>query len=550
MIPAISLPEIPPWLALIWADTNGRIGLLLLGGTLLAAIVFGGSGKSQQYARQTQKPESPKLPRHWRWPWQRKSIPWKLGSVTVDLRGGSHTIHAVVAGMSGTGKSTAVLPLLMGKMPALVVAFDNSRPIRDLFLAKGWTIWQPGGTLGWDILSGSAQVVSEALVAGMPESNQSVGIMSGMAQERIWEALDALDAAKKPRTIGALTDALSVRTGNPIQDRACLDWAVRFRRVAKSLGSSLGTDLDLGEAMRRGDKILILPNRFLSPKDAPLIGAIALVQARRVAQEVGDFLLIVEEAGQAGSRQVEMNALAQAGRDRGCPLIVLTQNMAKLPEEVVNNVKVWISFAQESSRELAFAAERLRLPSTELLFEHMHKPGTAWVRSPDHNSTRVQLSLPKLPKPPSYVSEPTPSQTATPARRRIIVREVGTAVVRLSALPSPPLEVQALLSQIDRSQGDCWLWTGKKDDDGYGLQRWSYADEPEKPKNNRPAHQVVWEVINDCPFPRDEKGKRMDWRHRRTCPRHCVNPYHGEPGTRRQNVQERWADARVGGAGG
>ncbi len=460
-------------------------------------------------------------------------IPWQLGNITVDLRGGHHTIHAVVAGMSGTGKSTAVVPLIQAVDRALVVAFDNSRPIRDLFEAQGWTIWQPGGDIGWDILSGSAQVVSEALTAGFARSDADTGYNRGLAQMRLWHALDDLDEAQQPRTLDALVSALKRNGANPDDTRACRTWANRFERIAMSLGPSLGADMDLSECMRNNEKVLILPNRFLSPEDAPIIGGIALVQARRVAQEVGDFLLVVEEAGQAGARQVEMNALAQAGRDRGCPLVVLTQNMAKLPEEVVNNVKVWISFAQESKREVAFAAEHLRILPEDVQLENM-PTGYAWVRSPEHRPTRVKLRLPKFAR--REVVLPIPTEYGEPAyrRRRTIVREIRQEVV-LPALPSPGLKEQKLLEQIDRTQGECWLWTGSLSRDGYGLVRWTYADG--RPANNRPAHQVVWEVINGRPFPVDETGRIMDWDHRRTCPRHCVYPGHGEPVTRSENVK-------------
>lgn len=463
-------------------------------------------------------------------------IPWKLGRLTVDLRGGSHTIHAVVAGMSGTGKSTAVVPLLQAVPRALVVAFDNSRPIRDLFESQGWTIWQPGGDIGWDILSGSAQVVSEALTAGFARSDADTGYNRGLAQMRLWHALDDLDEAQQPRTLDALVSALKRNGANPDDTRACRTWANRFERIAMSLGPSLGADMDLSECMRNNEKVLILPNRFLSPEDAPIIGGIALVQARRVAQEVGNFLLVVEEAGQAGSRQVEMNALAQAGRDRGCPLVVLTQNMAKLPEEVVNNVKVWVSFAQESKREVAFAAEHLRIEPADVQLENM-PTGYAWVRSPEHRPTRTKLRLPKYQR--RELVLPDPTEYGVPAegsykRRRTIVREIRSEVV-VPALPMPEKRVQELLDRIDRTQGECWLWKGTKNKDGYGVVYWGYGDG--RPANNRPAHQVVWEVINGRPFPVDETGRIMDWDHRRTCPRHCVYPGHGEPMTRAQNVK-------------
>lgn len=460
-------------------------------------------------------------------------IPWQLGNLTVDLRGGSHTIHAVVSGMSGTGKSTAVVPLLQAVPRALVVAFDNSRPIRDLFESQGWTIWQPGGDIGWDILSGSAQVVSEALTAGFARSDADTGYNRGLAQMRLWHALDDLDEAQQPRTLDALVSALKRNGANPDDTRACRTWANRFERIAMSLGPSLGADMDLSECMRNNEKVLILPNRFLSPEDAPIIGGIALVQARRVAQEVGNFLLVVEEAGQAGSRQVEMNALAQAGRDRGCPLVVLTQNMAKLPEEVVNNVKVWVSFAQESKREVAFAAEHLRILPEDVQLENM-PTGYAWVRSPEHRPTRTKLRLPKLPR--REVALPVPTEYGEPAyrRRRTIVREIRSEVV-VPALPMPGVKELKLLEMIDRTQGECWLWKGSLSRDGYGLVRWTYPDG--RPPNNRPAHQVVWEVVNGRAFPTDENGKTMDFDHRRSCPRHCVNPGHGEPVSRSVNVQ-------------
>jgi hypothetical protein len=286
--------------------------------------------------------------------------------------------------------------------------------------------------------------------------------------------------------------------------------------------------------MRRNEKVLILPNRFLSPEDAPIIGGIALVQARRVAQEVGNFLLVVEEAGQAGHRQIEMNALAQAGRDRGCPLVVLTQNMAKLPEEVVNNVKVWISFAQESRREVAFAAEHLRIDPELVQLENM-PTGVAWVRSPDHQPTRVKIKLPKLQRRDLVVTDPTEYGVPPKQGRRTVVREIRDAEPETLALPMPELRVRELLSKIDRSQGECWLWTGSVDKDGYGIQYWTYADG--RRPNNRRAHQVVWEVVNGCPFPTDETGRVMDWDHRRSCARHCVNPHHGEPVSRSVNVQ-------------
>lgn len=181
-------------------------------GVLLYVLLPG--GRILPNGVSTVKPNT-RQPRRFHWPFRRHRIPWKLGHLTVDLRGGTHTIHAVVAGMSGTGKSTAVLTLLQSKLPALVVAFDNSRPIRDLFESEGWTIWQPGGTLGWNILAGPAQVVSEALTAGFAKTDQDTGYNRGLAQMRLWATLDELDAHKQPRTLQALVGALERPGANP-----------------------------------------------------------------------------------------------------------------------------------------------------------------------------------------------------------------------------------------------------------------------------------------------------------------------------------------------
>jgi hypothetical protein len=521
----VSLPSwaitdyVPDWLAPLWVDEPTRLALLFL---LAAGLIFIFVPGKPKHDRQL-SPSPAKSPRRWHWPFRRKRIPWKLGSVTIDLMTRGGVAHAVVAGMTGTGKSSAVLSLLMGKMSALVVAFDNSRPIQMLFQAMGWTIWQPGGVIGWDVLSGPAQVVSEALTAGFARTQQDTGFYRGMAQERLWQTLDDLDARGRPRTIDALVDALRVKSGNATQDRACLDWSVRFSRIARSLGPSLGTDLDLAECMRHGDKILILPNRFLSPEDAPLIGGIALVQARRVAQDVGNFLLIVEEAGQAGNRQTELNAIAQAGRDRGCPLIVLTQNAAKLSEEVTNNVKVWISFAQESKRELTFAAEHLRIDPLDLQPESM-PTGYAWIRSPDINPCRTRLRLPRYKAVQSYVSDPTPSHERRAARRRITIEQLATEQASVwPSLPPPSLKIQELLEQIDRS-GHCHLWTGSRDRDGYGIIHMN--------GNWKRAHRVVYELAYGPlgPLTIDHQCRV----------RLCVRLDHLEAVPRGENSKRRW----------
>jgi hypothetical protein len=67
----------------------------------------------------------------------------------------------------------------------------------------------------------------------------------------------------------------------------------------------------------------------------------------------------------------------------------------------------------------------------------------------------------------------------------------------------------------------CWLWTGGLDKDGYG---WTYPN-----GKTRRAHAVAYELVVG-PVP---DGLQLDHLCR---VRHCVNPDHLEPVTRRENI--------------
>jgi len=316
----------------------------------------------------------------------------------------------------------------------------------------------------------------------------------------------------------------------------CAGWVARFLDLADQFGSSVDADgLDLAELLRDGQTVVLDNDSFAHPSLGGDVVALGLAEAKRCANLVpGGFRLIFEEAGQLGERIDLAEPFFRAGRRRSIPVDALTQAESDLNPGINSNVATRVYFAQELKSLQKIAADRLGLDHVKLDPSNM-RDFSAYIA---HGRIRRLVRFPKPSARRSYASEPTylDAQCPIDPTPRIIVEELDV-VPQHAALPLPSLEVRELLRKIDRSQGDCWLWRGGLDRDGYGIQRWRYADEPNKPPNNRPAHQVVWEVVNGRPFPRDSYGRRMEWDHWRSCPRRCVNPHHGQPLSKPDNVK-------------
>lgn len=85
---------------------------------------------------------------------------------------------------------------------------------------------------------------------------------------------------------------------------------------------------------------------------------------------------------------------------------------------------------------------------------------------------------------------------------------------------------ERIISFIDfDGDGGCWLWTGQSNRGGYGL----FSEWVEGRKRTVPAHRVTFGLF------RDEPPDSLDLDH--LCRvRACVNPWHLEPVTRRENL--------------
>jgi len=109
----------------------------------------------------------------------------------------------------------------------------------------------------------------------------------------------------------------------------------------------------------------------------------------------------------------------------------------------------------------------------------------------------------------------------TPLRRRLGIEVRPKQIARKSRKQRQPRD---FLSCIDRSAGDgeCWPWIGKKDKDGYGVQRGVGR-----------VHRRVWQIANHRTL-----APNVVIRH--TCDNTaCCNPSHLVSGSQLQNVRDR-----------
>ena len=392
----------------LWNPPYGQYALIALAVSLILAWLYVDHVMSRPAARGTAESEKANeikrsINTRGHKPRRKPIVPFTLGNVTIDLQPGVKDIlHTAIGGTSRLGKSTSVIPLYDLPIGVLTIALDDSDPIRDKVrsLADGIE-WQssPNSATGLDLLRGDPLICSEVLVGGF--GLVGTGRWQRRARMRVLSALEAMDKHGHQRSIEAVAKALATPIpGESEANKACADWADRLQHLVRTLGPALGPGLDVAESLRQGKKVLLRMNRFLSPMDAPMLGGMLLVHARAIAVEAGvPFILIIEEAGQMANFQDEISPLTQAAGARRVSIVIITQNLSKLPKEVTNNTSVWVSFAQEDEAEMKFAAQKLR----PLLAEHFRREefpnegrGIAYVRAPGVPTSLVRVARQRL----------------------------------------------------------------------------------------------------------------------------------------------------------
>lgn len=529
--------QIPSWLPPLWEQTNTRYAIILLVAAGVFALLTSSKKPSQNQAKPSQDNEvkRPTNSSLFRRLWWRIRPPVDLMHVDGLVIDRTRKPHCAWLGPTGAGKSASVATVRVnGKRPTLIATPDISDPLREATLRLGGFIWTAcDSTTPVNFLIGSPSEVAERLTEVFRSGG--VGAWKRTARMATANVIRAIDASHEPRTLRLIGEQLAAAVKSDRELKTvCAGWVARFLDLADQFGPSIGPDgVDLADLLRRGHTVLLDNDSFDHASLGGDVVALGLAEAKRCASLVpSGFRLIFEEAGQLGERIDLAEPFHRAGRRRKIAVDDLTQAESDLNEGISANIATRVYFAQELKSLQKIAADRLGLSYTDLDPANM-ADFSAFI---SHSKIRRLVRFPKPPKSArtSYETCPTPLIQEPPYRPTIVIEEIGQAAPTYPQLPPPSLAVQELLDKIDHSQGDCWLWTGSIDKDGYGVQRWVYPD-GRKP-NNRPAHQVVWEVVNGRWFPVAPDGKPMEFDHRRTCPRHCVNPGHGEPKPKRANI--------------
>lgn len=540
MSPTFATDQYTQYLPLIqslWAQSNTRYAIILVVAAGVFFVLTQGlaSKKSSATTRQrgdddrdVKRPTNTGLLRRVWWLCRPPVDLMNIDGLMIDR---TRKPHMGWFGPTGSGKSSAVAAIRVdGKRPTLIATPDISDPLRAATERLNGFIWTACvSTTPVDFLIGEPTEVAERLTKVFRSGGNGVWLRA--ARRATAQVIRTIDDDNEFRTLKLIGERLQVAIKSDRELKtACAMWVERFLDIADQLGDSAGPNgVDIAELMRQGKTVILDNDAFDHLALGGDIVAFGLAEGQRIASLVpGGYRLIFEEAGQLGERVDLAEPFHRAGRRRQICCDDLSQSEDDLNEGINSNIATRVYFAQELKSLQKKAADRLGILYTKLDPANL-KDFCAYL---SHGRIRRLVHFPKPPRSspaPAYENRPTNSPTTRSPRPTIVIEEIGQAAPVYPMLPPPPLDVQELLAKIDRSQGDCWLWTGYIDADGYGLQRWPYPDG--RPPNNRPAHQVVWEVVNGRWFPAN-----MEFDHRRTCSRRCVNPGHGEPKTKRSNI--------------
>jgi hypothetical protein len=546
------------------------LGLCLL--ARLTYLAFRPAKAARRGLREEKEPivraTNTQLWRRWWWKLHPTADMMAVDGLVIDRTG--KRSHALWPGPTGAGKSESVATVRCdGARPWLAVMPDVSDPLRR----RADFIWTAGeSSKAIDFLKGTPEEVAERLTTVFRSGGNGVWLMA--AREATTQVVRVLDAARAPRSLEVIGDALEALIDNDKRLKtACENWVTRFRATAMAMGGSVASGgVDIGDLLRAGKGVVIDNDRWKHPGLCGDTVAFGLAEAKRVADLVpGGFRLIFEEADQLGERIDLADPFFAAGRRRHIAVDALVHAEEDADDAMATNSATRVYFRPNKPEQRAKVAKALDLSEAQVDgIPDYH----AWIEHDGKVRRLVHFPKPKTVTPVTAGISSSEQVVQTGGLARVVVTEqphwkgTGEPVEYGEwngprMLPPPGVKLQKLIDGSVR-EGGCLRWnrllgidpvTGKEkrprhDKDGYG-EIWIDGE-----GRYLKVHRLAWELVFGA-IPRNPDGTTMTIDHLSGVCLHkdCFELTHLELVTREKNSKRRQTAAKVrpkasGGAGG
>lgn len=308
----------------------------------------------------------------------RPEKPVSVAGVTFD----SAWRHIGIVATTGARKST-LLAMLAGEVgkPGIIITGDHAPPLENYTYSVGGWVWRARGGIGWYPWGGPLELAVQRAEYMQPKSGDDVGVGRGIFKQLARQEWGAADERGEPRTLGQLRKALpSITRNGQLSAGVAEAWGSRLRELEESLGSSLGTELDIVEAIRSGITVMISLNSFQDVSNRKRFASIAVLEALRAADSVGNIGVVIDEVGLVGADL--FGDAVRTFRVRKVTGMFASQIVKDFPEEVRGNVGVWflgqMSGGDRESRRWASDATFGRI-APEAFGEHALPQGKFYV---------------------------------------------------------------------------------------------------------------------------------------------------------------------------
>ncbi|MES2360121.1 MAG: hypothetical protein V4529_17400 [Gemmatimonadota bacterium] len=556
-LPGLSGALLPAALLALWAQPNGKLalGLLVVAGLLLVFTRPRSESTRPQAAAATSTAPAPawggpNIVERWRY-----AQPVSVGGATFDRA----WRHIGIIATTGARKSTLLAMLAdQLRVPVVIITGDHAPPLENWVQSVGGVVWKARGDISWYPWGGPLELAAQRVEYMFPSNGQDVGVHRSMFKQAARQAWLTADERGDVRTLAQVLAVLpSVAKGQSSQTMV-ENWTARLREMEQSLGDSLGADLDVVETLRAGTSVMFSLNAFQDTSNRARFAQIAILEALRAAETLGNIGVAIDEVGLIGGEL--FGDAVRTFRVRKVTGLFASQIAEDFPSEVRGNVAVWFlgqqSGGDKRSRQWSSDATFGLVPP-EAFGEHALPHGRFYVVA----GGRVQqASVPTW--------KPRKPRKSGPVRTGPMANEErdGTSVPRYrGVLALPPgrrvtvIEVPTVPAWLDTSDGrrvwerarfgdpdypDCWLSTYGKNTSG--RPKFSAIDPVDgRYKDGQVVYRWVWQVRNGL-VPDGYVLGHYCQEHGAIGPNEtCFNPEHLRPELESESTKERWARWRV-----